>query len=97
MTERLEKIAAAGIQIIPAEISSHFLFSRDGFVALVERKDDSFGSIGSSGLLTDRGLAVLVWRGPKAFFVARGFEQEASAEQVAQLRAFAADLRNALL
>jgi len=94
--ERLEKIAAAGIQIIPAEISSHFLFSRDEFVALVERKEDSFGSIGSSGLMTDHGLAVLVWRGPKAFFVARGFEQEAPPEQVARLRAFAADLRNAL-
>ena len=97
MIERLEKIAAAGIQIVPAEISSHFLFERDGFVALVERKEDSFGSIGSSGLMTDRGLAVLVWRGPKAFFVVRGFQQEATSEQVAQLRAFAADLRNALM
>ena len=97
MIERLEKIAAAGIQIIPAEISTHFLFSRDKFVTLVERKEDSFGNIGSSGLMTEHGLAVLVWRGPKAFFVARGFEQEATPEQVAQLRAFAADLRNALL
>lgn len=97
MIERLEKIAAAGIQIIPAEISTHFLFARDGFAALVERRDDSLGNIGSSGLMTERGLAVLVWRGPKAFFVARGFEQEATPEQVAQLRAFAADLRNALM
>ncbi len=97
MIERLEKIAAAGIQIVPAEINSHFLFARDGFAVLVERRGDALGNIGSSGLMSDRGLAVLVWRGPKAFFVVRGFEQEATPEQVAQLRAFAADLRNALM
>ena len=97
MIARLEKIAAAGIQLIPAELSSHFLFERDGFVALVERKEDGFGNIGSAGLMTDHGLAVLVWRGAKAFFVARGFDHEATADQVDKLRSFAADLQNALL
>ena len=97
MIARLEKIAAAGIQLIPAELSSHFLFERDGFVALVERKEDGFGNIGSAGLMTDQGLAVLVWRGAKAFFVARGFDHEATADQVDKLRSFAADLQNALL
>ena len=97
MIARLEKIAAAGIQLIPTELSSHFLFERDGFVALVERKEDGFGNIGSAGLMTDHGLAVLVWRGANGFFVGRGFEQEATAEQIDRLRAFADDLRNALM
>ena len=97
MTAHLEKIAAAGIQLIPAELSSHFIFERDGFVALVERKEDGFGNIGSAGLMTDHGLAVLMWRGAKAFFITRGFEQEATGDQVERLRSFAADLQNALM
>jgi hypothetical protein len=100
LIERLEKLAAAGIQIIPAEITSHFILERDGFVAFVERHpdtvDDSFGNIGAPGLMTERGYAALIWRGDRAFFTGKGFEQEASAEQVQKIRAFAADLENAL-
>lgn len=99
--DRLEKLAAAGIQIIPAEITSHFMLERDGFVSLVERRQDAlgearFGNIGAPGLMTERGFAALIWRGDQAFFVAKAFEQSASAEQVQKLRAFASDLANAL-
>lgn len=98
---RLEKLAAAGIQIIPAEMTSHFMLERDGFVALVERRLDalgeaSFGNAGGSGLMTEHGFAALIWRGEKAFFVGKGFEQPASSSQVQKLRAFADDLANAL-
>ncbi len=98
LLEKLEKLAAAGIELIPAaQISTHFIFQRDGFVALVERRGDGFGGVGSSGLLTENGgLAPLVWRGGAAFFVGKGFEQPATAEQVTQLRAFAADLADAI-
>ena len=96
MTEIFEKLATAGIQIIPAEITSHFMFERDGFVALVERRENAFGNIGAPGLMTEQGFAALIWRGPQAFFVGKGFERLASPEQVQKIRAFAADLATAL-
>jgi hypothetical protein len=91
-----EKLVAAGIQIIPAEITSHFILERDGFVSFVERRDDAFGNIGTPGLITERGFAALMWRGDQAFFVGKGFEQPASADEVQKIRAFATDLANAL-
>jgi hypothetical protein len=100
VTAVIEKLAAAGIQLVPAEIASHFIFERDGFVAFVERRaepaENPFGNIGSPGLMTERGFAALVWRGDQAVFVGKGFEQPASAEQVQTIRAFASDLTNAL-
>jgi hypothetical protein len=100
VTETLEKLAAAGFQIVPADIASHFIFERDGFVALVERRaepaETPFGNIGSSGLMTERGFAALVWRGEQAVFTGKGFEQPASDDQVRQIRRFAADLAGAL-
>ncbi len=82
--------------MVPAEMTSHFILERDGFVAFVERREDGFGNIGAPGLMTDRGFAALVWRGDQGFFVGRGFEQTATGEQVMQMRAFAADLSAAL-
>ena len=98
MLEKLEKLAAAGIELIPAvQITTHFIFQRDGFVALVERRGDGFGGVGSSGLLTENGgLAPLVWRGEAAYFVGKGFEHPAMPDEVMRLRAFAADLRAAI-
>ena len=96
MIEILEKLAAAGIQIIPAEITSHFILERDGFVAFVERREQDFGNIGAPGLMTEHGYAALIWRGDQAFFVGKGFEEPASPEQVEKVRAFASDLEAAL-
>jgi hypothetical protein len=94
--KKLEKLAAAGFQIIPVEVSSHFILERDGFVAFVERRDDDFGNIGAPGLMTEKGYAALVWRGTEAHFAGKGFEQPASPEQVQKIRAFSSDLENAL-
>lgn len=70
---------------------------RDGFVALVERKADGFGNVGAPRLLGGpSGFAALVWRGGAPWFVARGFEQPATAEQVSAIRSFATDLDYAL-
>ncbi len=96
LIETLEKLAAAGIQIIPSEIASHFILERDGFVAFVERREDSFGNVGASGLMTEHGYAALIWRGDQAFFVGKGFEQPASPEQVQKIRVFASELAAAL-
>lgn len=71
---QLEKIAAAGIVMIPTpEVPTHFVFSRDGCVVLVERRGEGFGSVGSPGQLTEKGgFAALVERDGAAWFVAKG-------------------------
>lgn len=95
--QTLEKLAAAGIDLVPAAaMERHCVFTRDGFVSLVERRGDGFGGIGAAGLATEHGFAALAWKGADAFFVAHSFEQPATAEQVAKLRAFERDLREAL-
>ena len=96
MSARIEGLAAAGFQIVPADITSHFIVERDGFVAFIERRENNFGNIGSPGAMTERGFAALVWRGEQAFFVGKGFEQPATAEETQKLRAFARDLEQAL-
>jgi hypothetical protein len=94
--ERLEKLEAAGIQIIASGLTSHFIVERGGFVAFVERREQRFGNIGAPGLMTERGFAALLWRGDQAFFAGKGFEQAATTEQVQAIRAFASDLDAAL-
>jgi hypothetical protein len=94
--EIFEKLVAAGIQIIPAEINSHFILERDGFVSFVERRENAFGNIGTPGLMTEQGFAALIWRGDQAFFVGKGFERPASPDEVQKIRAFTSDLANAL-
>ena len=95
-TAKIERLAAAGINLIPADLDKHYILERGGFIALVERAPAGFGRVGTAGLLTERGLAPLVWRGEDGFFVTRGFEQRASEEQVATLRTFQWDLESAL-
>lgn len=97
MTEKLQKLADANIQLLPlVEISTHFVFERDGFVALVERVKNEFGRIGTAGILTGSGPAPLIWRNGAHYFKSKGFEQLATEQQVSQLRAFQSDLESAL-
>ncbi len=97
MLEILERMAAAGINLLPLpDISTHFVFERDGFVSLVARDGDGFGATGSAGLLVPQGFAALVWRGGSPFFVGRGVDLAATPDQVASLRAFVRDLESAL-
>lgn len=98
MEEILTRLAAANIQLLPVtEIENHFVFERDGFISLVERtRAGGFGRIGTAGLLTDRGMAVLMERSARMLFVAKGLEIEATEEQILTLRAFDRDLRAAL-
>jgi hypothetical protein len=95
---QLERLARAGFQILPAfEIATHYVIERAGYAALVERRPDgSFGERGSPGLLTDSGLAALVWKGPTPLLVTRGREQPATPGQVEELRRFGAELAEAL-
>jgi hypothetical protein len=95
--EILARLAAVNIELVPAvDLNTHFVFTRDGFLALVERRENGFGNIGAPGLLSEKGMAQLVWRGTDAFFVARGFVQPAHPEQIEGLRRFGHDLKNSL-
>jgi hypothetical protein len=88
-------LGSTGIQLL-TETRSYCIFARDNLVALVERTADGYGSIGGTGILTERGLAYLVWRGGQAFLAGKGFELPASDEQVAAVRKFSDDLKAAL-
>jgi hypothetical protein len=97
LERQLQLLAAARVQILPMEsMSRHLVLERDGFVILVERRDGGFGNVGSAGLLSDHGFAALVQRNDGFRFVARGFDQPATDEQIAALRLFENDVRNAL-
>jgi hypothetical protein len=98
LEEQLERVARAGFQLLPAfEIPNHYVLEREGFAVLVERRaDGSFGCSGSPGLLREGAFAVLVWRGAEPFFVSKGREEAATAQEVEALRRFDAELREAL-
>lgn len=97
MTEKFRKLVDANIELLPlSELTTHFVFHRDGFAALVDRVQDGFGRVGSAGLLTDKGIAPLLWRNEAAFFVLKDLQELATPLQVRQLRDFQNDLETAL-
>ncbi|MBK5294828.1 MAG: hypothetical protein JJE04_24520 [Acidobacteriia bacterium] len=97
MTNKLERLAALGIELVPMPgLERHFVFARDGFASLVERREAGFGRLGTSGLITEHGLAMLIWRQEEPFFVVHKNELPASQEQVEALRQFTSDLERAL-
>lgn len=94
---KLERVLAARIELVPdIQITTHYVFARDGFASLVEKRAGGFGNIGAPGLVTESGFAALLWRDGMGVFVGRGFEVPATAEQVEQIRAFDKDLNEAL-
>ena len=97
LLKKLERLAASQIELVPFDaISNHYVLSRDGCVAFVEKRQNDFGKVGAPGTMTEKGFACLVWREQSAFFVAKGFEQPATDEQIANLRKFSEDLNQAL-
>ena len=56
----------------------------------------SGGSQGSTGLLTEQGIAYLVWRDGQPLLSSKGLERPATAEQVEAIRRFSEDLNSAL-
>lgn len=90
-----ERLAGLNIQIA-AEGSKHFLFVRENCVALVERTEAGYGSIGSTGMMTESGLAYLIWRDGCALLAGKSGERPAEAAQVEAIRRFSEDLKTAL-
>ncbi|MBI2686382.1 MAG: hypothetical protein HYX27_08705 [Acidobacteria bacterium] len=94
---RLERVLAARIELVPdINITTHYVFARDGFASLVEKRDGGFGNIGTPGLITEQGFAALLWREGNGVFVGRGFELPATQKQIDSIRAFDRDLNEAL-
>ena len=79
-----------------AEAKSYLMFAREECLALVEHGESGFTSLGSSGMMTENGLAYLVWRGGDPLLVAKGSEVPANADQVEKIRKFSGDLKSAL-
>jgi hypothetical protein len=85
-------LGSSGIQLV-SETLSYCMFARDNLIALVERTAEGYGSIGGTGILTEHGLAYLIWRDGQAFLAGKGFEQTATEEQIAMVRRFSEDLK----
>jgi len=88
-------LGSTGIKLL-SETNKYSMFARDNLVALVERLPEGHGSIGSTGVWTERGIAYLVWRDGAAVLAGKGFEQAATDEQVAAVLRFSEDLKAAL-
>ena len=54
------------------------------------------GTQGSTGLMTESGLAYLVWRDGMALLSSKGSEVPATPEQVEEIRKFTEDLKSVL-
>jgi hypothetical protein len=70
------------------------IYVRGDCIAAVDRTQGS--NQGSTGMMTDQGLAYLVWRNGRPYLAAKGGETPATQEQVETIRRFSQDLSNAL-
>ncbi len=86
------RLAASGIQLA-AETESHYLCVRDNCIALVERRA---GTPGSTGVLTEQGIAYLIRRDGQVFLKSKSAELPASEEQITAIETFSRDLVEAL-
>ena len=70
------------------------IYVRGDCIAAVGRIQGS--NQGSTGMMTDQGLAYLVWRDGRPYLAAKGGETPATPEQVETIRRFSQDLNTAL-
>jgi hypothetical protein len=88
-------LAARDIRMV-AQAKDYCMFVRGDCLALVQTAGDRFTSIGSSAILTETGLAYLVWVDGKAMLASHGTQVEAAVDQVAAIRKFSQDLKNTI-
>lgn len=94
MQDQLERLAAVGIERVEALEMAHFVFvARGRFAALLEHRGGRIVRIGTSGIVTEQGLGMLMWRGEEPRVVAKGLDRAASEEEVASLRQFSSDIQ----
>ena len=93
--EIAERLAACEIQMA-TQAKDYCMFVRGNCLALVHTAGDRFTSVGSTGILTERGLAYLVWVEGKAWLSSHGNQVEAEAVQVEEIRTFSEDLKSTI-
>jgi hypothetical protein len=86
----LSRLDDFGIQLM-VEGPAVSIYVRGDCIAVV-----GAGSQGSTGMLTPRGLAYLVWRDGRPLMASKGVETPATPEQVEAVRRFSEDLKAAL-
>jgi hypothetical protein len=74
------------------------IYVRDNCIAAVGGAQgiDQGANQGSTGMMTEQGLAYLVWRDSQPYLAAKGGETPATPEQVETIRKFSQDLNTAL-
>ena len=96
MTPEIEaRLQSFGIGLV-AESPVVSIFVRDVCVAMAGRGAGGSLSLGSTGMMTENGLAYLVWRDGQPRLAAKSGEAAAAPEQVEAIHRFSDDLRKAL-
>lgn len=92
----MSRLADLNIRLM-VEGAAVSMYVRDNCVAAVAgAHGGNQGNQGSTGMMTEQGLAYLVWRDGQPYLAAKGRETPATPEQVETIRKFSADLNNAL-
>ena len=87
------RLADFNIQLA-AQARDYCLFVRGNCLALAQSAGESFTSIGASGMMTENGIAYLVWREGRAWLAAHGgHEQPVTPEELETVRRFSEDLK----
>jgi hypothetical protein len=93
--EILARLASLNIQLV-SETAEYCIFARENCVAIAHLREAGL-TVGSSGLMTEAGLSYLLWRDGQPLLASHGgMETPAAPEQVAAVRQFSADLKQAL-
>jgi hypothetical protein len=87
------RLADLNIQLA-AQARDYCLFVRGNCLALAQAAEEGFTSIGASGMMTENGIAYLVWREGRPVLAAHGgHEQPATPEELETVRRFSEDLK----
>jgi hypothetical protein len=77
--------------------AGYAVFTRGDLIAIAQCAEDRIASLGSTGIMTDNGLAYLAWREDRPVLAAHGGkETPATSRQVETIRDFSAQLKAAL-
>jgi hypothetical protein len=93
--ELTARLAAYRIELL-SEAKEFSIVARETCFAVLHIVESSVPGIGSSGMMTENGLAYLVWREGEPRLVAKGSDVSAVPEQVEAIRSFSEDVKKAL-
>jgi hypothetical protein len=94
--ELVARLAVYRIELL-SEAKEFSMVARENCFALVHLPEGSAPGIGSSGVMTEKGPAYLVWREGEARLMAKGSDVPADQASVEAIRRFSEDLKEALL